>query len=449
MKTKTIQFSNFEYSYLNSSDNINKLFIDSISNVNTNNGYIQSELSINDLLFELFDNINATNIQENNENILSKTIKLLPYEFINEINNQIQIRLFAISVDNILFELNLETNLFEEKYIFAEYKNDVVFNNILYIFDLNNKCVTIENDNILMIENIPNIDSFVFNDNKLYFSIKGNSNKLYISDNQNLKDISTNLDEFTSINIPIEDGLICKIVNIKKQVYVITQYSIFKINEDELIIQKQNNIESLIYRNSINQVDDAILFYSENGLYSFDGTDIKLIFNNFLNIDKNAIFVIFNQKLYILTSNSQNILFVFNLNSNQFTFVKIDNIKYIFKINTYSYHKFCLSYKEDESLKIISIYSDKNADVLTQNIKFKPLFLSTNNLKQIQSIAINSTGDFSFKVSSDISSSVFNISNSVQLSNISLNGNYFIFEITSNSKFKLNSILLTYSEIGE
>ena len=419
-----------------------------MSNINTSNGFIQSELSANIFLNELF-NEDETNLILENNNTISKIKKFTIYEYFNEIVNKKEIRLFAISIDDILFELNNETFVFEEKYKFSELKNEVICNNILYYFDSNNRCVVIEENNILSVENIPQINTFVFSENKLYFSIETIPNKIFISEDNNLKDISLNLEQYSEIIIPIESGAVCKIANIKNQIYIVTQYLIFKLNKSENVIQKQNNINSQIFIKSVIQYDDSILFYSKNGLFAFDGTDVKQIFDNHLNINKNANFVIFNGKLYIFTNNFKNIIYVYDLQLNQFSFIKINNIKNIYTTNCYSHYIICVCYEADNILKTISLYNDLTKINFEQSVKFKPKFFTSNNLKQIQSININSSGDFKFKIHSNISSSEFNISNTTQLSNLSLNGNYFIFEIYSKTNFKLNSILLTYSELGE
>lgn len=448
MKNKSIYFANFNYQYTNINENINNLSIENISNVNTNNGFVQSELSANSFLDEIFNEEKANFIFDSNY-MISKVKKFTVYEYFNEINNKKETRLFAITIDDILFELNNETLIFEEKYKFLKLKNEVIFNNILYFFDTDNKCVVIEENNILSVENIPQISSFAFYESKLYFSIDSTPNKIYISENKNLKDISLNLEQYSEIIIPIECGAVCKIANIKNQIYIVTQYSIYKLNKSENTIQKQNNINSQIFIKSVIQYDDSILFYSKNGLFVFDGTDIKQIFNNYLNIDKNANFVSYNSKLYIFTSNFENIINVYDLQLNQFIFICINNIKNIYTINTYSSYIFCVCYEEENILKNISLYNSFSKINFPQTIKFKPIFFTSNNLKQIQSIILDSTGEFLLKIHSDISSSTFNIPNATQLSNLTLNGSYFIFEIYSKSAFKLNSILLTYSELGE
>jgi len=419
-----------------------------MSNINTNNGFIQSDLSANTFLNELFNDGKANLILENN-NIIHKIKKFTTYEFFNEIDGKIITRLFAISKNDILYELNNETFIFEEMYKFSELKNEIIFNNILYYFDSDNSCVVIEENNILSIEYIPQIKSFVFDENKLYFSIENIPNKIFISEDKNLKDISLNLEQYSEIIIPIECGAVCKITNVKNQIYIVTQCSIFKLNKSENIIQIQNNINSQIFINSVIQYDDSILFYSSSGLFVFDGTDIKQIFDNHLYIDKNANFVSFNDKLYILASNFKNIVFVYNLQVNQFSFININKIQNIYTINSYSNYMICVCYEEENILKTISLYNNLNEIKFPQTIKFKPIFFTSDNLKQIQSINFNSSGEFQFIIHTNISNSTFNISNTTQLTNLSLNGNYFIFEIYSKSTFKLNSILLTYSELGE
>ena len=448
MKTKNLFISNFKFNQQNK-NNDNLLNIEEYFNVNTNNENIQTELSLNNILYELYDSNLASNIIQNNEDILSKTIKIIPYEFFNDLNVLKQIRLFAISSDEVLYELNYETNNFEEKYIFNKFIKDLFIYNVLYLFDSNNKCLVIEENNIISVENIPTIKSCCQIENTLYFSIENYPNKFYFGQDIQIKDLSIYLEQYSGFNIPFEDGEIYKLANLKNQIFIFTQYSIYKFDIKEFKLSKQNMINSFIYKNSITQLDDYIVFFASNGLYRFDGNDLKLIFNNWTNLSKSANFVCFNENLYILPIKNENKIFKYNLNFNQLSVIKIDNVDSIYKISNYSNHTLCICYKQDDAYKIDCLYSNTSQKHLNQYVKFYPAFFNSNNLKQIKSIIVNSTGDFNLKINSNISSTSLDISNQNYIYNLDLSGNYFIFEISSNSKFRLNSILLTYNEIGE
>lgn len=449
MKTKYISFSNFKFNHSNINNDDKNLVIEDLYNINTNNGCIQSEINLNNIISELFNDDIANNIKSNNLEVLSTFVKIIPYEYFNENSLKTEVRLFGITNNYKLYELNKDTCIFEEKYLFEHIPKDILSENILYIFDINNKCVIVENENILSIENIPYIETFSSDFNYLYFTTNKNPSKILITEKCHLKNISTNLNQYSFLQTTIEDGPIYKIVNIKDNIYIITQYSILRLDNKNNILIKQNSLNLQIYKNSINQIDDYIIFYSTNGLYTFDGSDIKQIFPNCLNVDKSAIFICFNHNLYILSEFLKNIIYKYSLTDNQLSIINCESINNIYPIKTFSNYNICINQLITNNYKTNVLYSKLKPIQSNQYVKFKTTFLGTDKEKQIKNLHINCSGDFTLKISSNFTESHFNISNSTSLSNLLLNGTFFNFEIISNSYFKLNSILLCYDEIGD
>jgi len=189
MKSKSIYLSNFKYKQSASQDNFNTLAIDRLVNTKTNNGCIQTLFSENNLIDFLFDSNTALNIKTINSEILKTITKIIPYEYFDNINTSKHFRFFAISNDNKLFELNMENFLLNQCYTFISQPKIIQSNNTLYFFDSYNKCVLIENKNLLTVENIPLIKTFATDNSHIYFVLENQPNKLFISEKCELKSI--------------------------------------------------------------------------------------------------------------------------------------------------------------------------------------------------------------------------------------------------------------------
>lgn len=450
MKSKSIYLSNFKYKKSISQDNFNSLTIDRLVNTKTNNGCIQTLFSENDILDVIFDSNTVLNIKSLNSEILKSITKIIPYEYFDSINTSKHLRLFAISNDNKLFELNMENLLLNHCYTFLSQPKIILSNNTIYFFDSNDKCVLIEDKNLLTIENIPLIKTFAFDDTHLYFVLENHPNKLFISEKCELKNISSNISQYECILITIEDGLIENVFCLKNNIYIFTNYSILKLDLTNNHLIKQNRLNLFIYKNSTKQVDDSIYFYSTNGLYIFDGIDINQIFDNKLNLSNNADFVYFNHKLYIFDLKFKEIIFKYNFSNDSFCEIKINNLINFYKICSLSNYFFVTCKNINDSNQISILNFDLSSKTFPyQSVVFKPTFLGSNTLKKINHIYINSEGDFQLKISSEISSTNIKISDSNSKFNVDLSGTFFNFEILSNSYFKLNSILISFSEIGD
>ncbi len=449
MKSKSIYLSNFKYKQINNQDNYNNLVIENIQNVNLSQGIIQSLFSECDIIDILFNQERASIIKNLNNNCLNSFIRYIPYEYFDDNLNEIKLRLFALSSNNNLYKLNNDSNIFEIQYSFNTIPKIILSKNTLYFFDSNDKCILVENENLISIENIPQIKSFASTITNLFFVLENQPHKLFIAEDCELKNISTNTEQYTQIAIPIEDGLIEGVFYLKGKVYIFSKYAIFKLDQENNYLIKQNKLNLSISKNSIKQIDDSIYFYSSNGFYCFDGMDIRQVFDNYLNLSKNAIFEYFNQNLYILDANYQEIIFKYDLTSEEFSKLKLKNLHNFYQIKNESnyYLALCKQTENNYSSSIIDFNNLNNT--VNQVVKFKPISFNNSSLKNLSNLFTISNGDFQLKISSEFSSTTINISNETKSFKIDLTGTYFIFEINANSKFRLESIIINFSEVGE
>lgn len=445
---KNIIFSNFKYNPIDPTSSKLSLEIDNLYNVDISNNIIISEISQKEVLDNLFNETDTIAIKANNTEILKTIYEYIPYQFFDDVNKIYKTRLFVITNDKKLYELNLSTYTFEFLYAFTVNPRIKFSNDLIYIFDYQNKCVTIDNNQVISIETLPNILSFVCDENHIYFSDESLPYHFFINNKCEIKDLNSNLNIYSYKKTSIEDGEIYKIINLKGKIFIVTQYSILRFDNDNGLLYKQNNIETEIFKNSITQIDDYILFYSLDGLYVFDGNDLKKLFSNYLHFNKNANFICFNQNMYVFSNNYPDFIYKYNLTNNCFLPLYLGQIIKPYKIKSHSNYNLCISVLDNNEIKNYSLFNE-NANYLKQYVSFKPTNFGSTSVKQIKNIHIDSEGCLSLEIKSNQSQMVLQVNNLATFDNLSLFGNYFTFNITSYTKFKLKSIMIDYEEIGE
>lgn len=447
MKTKTLNYFNFK---LNPSNNFNtdQLVLDNLFNLNTDQGYLQSELSIEDAFEVLLNNTDLANTIKNlNQEILAQTTRFIPYQFISDTNNKAFTRFFVLTANYKLYELDYDTNIFLEIYEFSSNPNIIFSEDILYFLESSGNCLIIENINNNLVEYLPQISTFVYSSKNLFFSTLSNPYIVYKSDICKLKDLSQNLNQYDKIKINTEDGEVLNVTKIKDTIFIFTKYSIFKYEEDDDALIKLFDLHMEIYKNSINKLDDEIIFYSSTGLYKFDGNNSDNIVNDYLKIDKNANFICFNQNLYIKPSNCTDFIFKFNFIDNYFYPIKIENIRSFYLIKNNDCYNIYLSVFKDERFFNIALYGNNNYLKPLQRAVFKSTNFKTIYPKIIKDISIKNEGKFTLFIDSETSHSKYEICNNSELKNLGLSGVNFEIKIISYSNFKLNSLSFTIDEV--
>ena len=449
MKNKTLLFRNFKFNPTDSISDDENFVISNMYNVTTENGAIESKVFQEDVLSCLFDETQIQTIKSNNSEIIDKIIRYIPYTYYDVGQDTFSNRLFVITNANALYELATETNLFELKYSFSTFPKIFEYENAVYLFDSNNKCIVLENNSAVSIEQIPTINSFISDNEKTYFLLKNKPFSFFTSELIGLRNLSIYPEQYTSIDSTVQDGQLYKIVNIKDKIFAISQYSILRFDEENNKFLRQNKIELEIYKDTIIALDNAVVFYTSNGLYLFDGSDIEQLTNNYLNFDKNANLVCFNQKIYILSQNYENYIFEYNFTNKYFTPIFLDKINLFYTVKTQEKYLLCASTISNNEYKNISIFNSLNWNNVEQKVIFKTTTFSSTNLKYIKNIFVKATGECKIKITSNLSSTELKINNSTAIYNVGISGTVFDFEIISSTKFKIDSILLNIEEASE
>lgn len=444
MKNKNLFISNFKFNPINNKND--GLTIKEFYNISLKNGYIKSAIALQNSLYELFDKETAEQIENNNQEVLNTAKQIIPYEFFDELTNKYVLNLYSLNSEEKLYKLNNNTNIFELKYTFSNHPNLINSDNELYFFS-DNECVFISENSTLEILTLNEINSFTKDANSLYFTLKKSPQNLYITELIKLKEISNNVEQYSCFSINADEGEIYKIINIKEKIFVFTKYSIFKFDEDDNKLIKQNSLETEVYKNTIQVIDDMVLFYSSSGLIAFDGNDTSVLIDDYLQIDKNAKSLIFNQNLYIFSSNRKDFLFKYNLNDDYFSPIKLNDIENFYLMKTRSNYNICISKVENNIYKNITLFNEEFNQM--QMVEFNTTTFGSCNQKIIRNIYLKLNGTIKIKIESDLSSIELTITNSQVIKNISLQGTYFKFTILGSSNFSLENLMINYDEIGD
>lgn len=444
MKNKTYLISNFKFNPIN--NNNNELTIKSIFNVNSNNGILTSELNTDNIFKLFFNEDEISNIELLNQSIIHSLKQIIPYSyFCNENNNPLE-RLFALTINNELYELNYQTFIFNEIYNFSITPKIILHNNFLYFFDLDDNCLVIQNSNLAQIEKIPTISNFIEYDDKIFFTYEKYPNIFFESEKTEIIHLSTNHEQYTNYKINNEDGIILKIFIIKNKIYILTQYSIYHFDENKKSINKITSTNLYIFKTTICQIDNTLIFLTPTGFYLFDGVDLTHLSLNYLNFSNSANLICFNRNLFIYDENNADFVHKFNFKTSSFTPIKIIGLQNIFLIQTINNYSLCANIYDGLTYKNVSLYENKE-NSLQQEIVFNPFTFNSTFDKTIKNIFINSDGDFEFIISSNHNTErTYKIQNNTQLNNIDIYGSVFNFKIISSSNFKLNSILILLEE---
>lgn len=447
MKTKSLLFSNFKYNPTNNY-NFDDLVVDKILNNNTNNGYIETDFSQKNTLELLINNKQKLeNITTLNKDILVRTNQIIPYQFINELDNEFFSRLFILTNNCELLELNTN-DTFELIHTFESKPQIIYSEDILYFQDTEGKCLIIDNINSPQIEELPILKSFESTNSSLYFTTSNYPYHIFISERCALKNISSNIEQYESIKINIEDGAILNISKLKDTLYIFTQYTIFKYDEDNSNLIKLCELKMEIFEDAISRIDDEFVFLSSNGLYKFDGNDTEKIIDNYLKIDKNAKLISFNQNLYILTSNFNNILFKYNFRENYFYPLFFENLNDFYIIKNKNHYQLCVNQTKNNKYENITILNNEsNFNTPQQLVEFKQTNFKILSPKIIKNLHVNAIGNFTLTITSESTEAKFEIKNSQSFYNLGLSGTYLQFKISSKSYFKLKTISTTIEEV--
>lgn len=450
-------FSNFENKIGNTYTTKNSLNINEIYNLTTNNKIIEPLRGFSDLLKDILKTEKYNLFFDINPDLKDKIFKIIPYTYINNLN-KFENRLFILTEEFLLLEINL-SNLTVKSFNIKFKINPTVliFNNCLYIYSIDDAFILISNNNnptfVIPPINLKTIAKF---NNNLLFSLSEKPFSVYVAEVENLIDIDTFNLPYNLIQLNQDDGYILKIINYKNNIYVIQQYGVSKlvISNGEYQIVSNCSIKSSIFDNTIELIDDYVIFLTSSGLYIFDGNDLKQIFDSTTNkfADTEHKSICFNNLYYLKTKMfikniATSVVIEFNIQTNSCNIYKINNISDIYLVKTINDYKLAISINDGNKCEVL--FLDNHRFAVEKYIKFSKITFDDKPIKTLNDIKIQGFGNYTITITSDMQFFTDDICDSKHIKNIGLKGQIFEIEISSDSAFIVESLFFKISNIFE
>lgn len=453
-------FNKFNVEHQPESISKSTLTIKDIYNLKTDNNIIEPICKFSNI-FELFFTYPTINAIKNKfYKIMSNLLKVYLYEYFNESSGELINRIFVIDKQFKFYEIDGENqNLIDYELQFDKMPLDFNINNKLYLCNPDDLCFVISNENNpIVLTDIVNLKSIVNFNEYTIFNCHKNKFSFYYTELTEPANLESNLNNYNKIDLAQQNGEIEKILIYKNNIYVIQKYAISKIILDENGYKIQNtcSIKSSIDANTIELIDDYIVFLSSNGLYLFDGNDIKQIFKNYtiILIHSNNKSASFNNKYYLKTHYyiddiKESVILEFDIENNYCTFHKIGELIDIYCFQNISQYKLIAICESSNETTSALYLNNTTISQIKKLIEFNKLTFDDSPIKILNELKILSYGTFYVTISSEIQSSIFKIEGVSYIKNIGIKGQAFSIKIESNSNFKIQSIYIKTTPYDE
>lgn len=442
IKKKHFSFEKFTGKFDKS--NGNELAILDSKNIKILNGKIYSWNKFSNVIKYLFSNEDSDLIITKNKDVLDKTIGFYPYIYFDELIKENKLRLFLLTKNFELFELENESKTFTIKHTFLD-KNINVFyiKNSLYFLHEKGECLIAKYDEEIVSKFMPKFDKIFIKNNMIFFNTLDNPFRVYFAEENDIENISIDLSKYDYFDINLECGNLLHITQILNKIFLVCSYKILVIDSEEKTVSISQNLSFKIEKNTIQNYEDYIVFFANDSIYSFDGNNIKILMSNLkFNLLNNANSFTFNDNYYIFEANNSG--FIYEINLTDFTLNKlfILNLANIQVIRTLLFNNLFISFiDEDNNYNNITI-NNEDSRVLETYILFEKINFDSISKKQICDIQINAQGCYDFIIKSNLSNYSFVGENNIIKSNINLPGNTFQFIIKTKGEFSLKNIVL-------
>lgn len=451
-------FSNFNINYSGESTSKTNLSINNIYNLTTRNNCIEPANNFSNLLNLYFSNELISKLTLTNNETINNIVYFYKFDYLDHDFNEVKSRYFILNDKFSLFEINTNENIlldlnlkFNKKPIFT------IFNEKLYIYSHNDLFLTINQDNYpIVLSDVLNIKSIVKYDKYTVFNSIENKFSIFYSELTDLSNLEANISNYNEIKLLAENGEIEKIFVYKNNIFVAQKYSISKIilQDDNYKIQSLCSIKSSIIQNSIDLIDDYVIFLTHSGLYIFDGNDTKQIFKAETNnlIKSNVKAISYNNKYYLkcnyfVNHIKEDLILEFDVENENCTFYKLDNIIDFYLLQTLNDYKLIVITNNNQNeIKFLDLESITS---LKKYIRFNKLTFDETPVKVLNEIKIISAGKYSLTVSSEIQSSTFEINGVSYIRNIGIKGQAFEIEIESDTSFRIEAIYVKTTSYTE
>ena len=432
-----------------------KLSISSIYNLNTNSGLIEPTENFTPFFQQFFGEFFDAFFLLNAD-ILNQIIYVDVYSYFDNESNKLVERLFLIDSNFELFELNENYKFVSTNINFETQPTFFKANGKLYIFSKEHFIVVQKSFLPMQVLSMPKIKNIVIVDSFVVFSVFNDPTSVFYIHNTDIENLTIALDLCPKIQIREEYGAVVDLIIYKNNLFIIQEFAITKITQTSGKITTTQNcyICSKIIENSVQCLDDYVVFLTSSGLFLFDGNDTKEIFAEYTKHTQNNIIssVAFNNKYYLNTKlfcerYYENILLEFDIEHDYCLVYKVGNIQSIYKIQSLNNYHLITIVKNDK-YEVLTLNKNTPNKYL-KSIKFNKITFNNHLQKQITKMKILASGSYTLKIKSDQDEVSLNLVGNSEINLSNIKGFFFEFEIESTKSFLIYAILCCVKPLGD
>lgn len=322
---------------------------------------------------------------------------------------------------------------------------------VLLVSSENNVLTIIDGNEYTTIVDAPKFSSLAVHYERVYGTVNGEKNQVWFSSIMNPENWTVSGDEAGYITFSDESGDVEKVMSLAGHLYIFREHSVYRLTayaeQSEFLLKKVFTDTGRIYKDTIAFAGDKIMFYSEDGLFTFDGYDAVRI-SDFAKIDDAtyAIGTYHNEKYYLACyvfrnagefKTNNNVLVEYDLKTKKYCMLAPVDIVSMTAMNIHHSTDVLVSLGSSSGrANILGMVDDsgKIFDTIPQKQYESPLnALGTDKLKIVKSVSLQTAGDITLKVTADDYSRTFKIlgSTSLQKVPIEMSGYKVGFAFTS------------------
>ncbi len=155
---------------------------------------------------------------------------------------------------------------------------------VLLIASEEDRLMILDGDSVTDVENAPRLDTLAVHKERVYGAVNGNGGEVWFSDDFNPANWNASLQEGGFIKFADEDGDVIRLVSFLDYLYIFRERGIYRLtayaDQTEFSLKRLFTNTGRIYKRTIAPCGDRILFYADDGLYSFDGYSAQRIAEN-------------------------------------------------------------------------------------------------------------------------------------------------------------------------
>ena len=161
---------------------------------------------------------------------------------------------------------------------------------VLLLSAKDNALFMLKDTRALVCGNAPQFTSIAVHNERVFGSVNGLQNQVWFSEDFDPANWSVSSDEGGYINFADECGEVIKLVPFLNYLYIFREFGIFRLtaygDQSEFMLKKVFTDTGRIAKNSIEVCGDKILFYADDGLFSFDGYEVVRIAKPLMDISR-------------------------------------------------------------------------------------------------------------------------------------------------------------------